>query len=352
MEFGFWKNLKKPFFTIAPMADVTDAAFRRMIATYGKPDVMWTEFVSAEGLMRGGKEALLVDLSFTDAERPIVAQLFGANTETMRGAAKLCASLGFDGIDINMGCPDKAIEKQGAGAAMIKTPDRAREIIRAVKQGIEDAGKSIPVSVKTRIGYATNEIATWIHVLLNEDIAALTIHARTRKELSKVPARWEHIKEVVALRDALGKETLIIGNGDIESIHDGIQKAHETGADGVMVGRALFGNPWFFTFKAHKQVSLITMLRKVGARLLQYFGKKNRYWLLNSPQVSKEQRLRALLEHCELFESLLGERKSFAVMRKHFKAYVHGWPGAKELRMKLMQAEHATEVKEILLTWK
>ena len=178
---NFWKQLPKPFFCLAPMADVTDPAFRRVIAKYGKPDVTWTEFVSADGLCHpSGRESLMKDLQYTDAERPIVAQLFSSQPENMRAAAKLCAELGFDGIDINMGCPDRTIEKQGCGSAMIKTPDKAVEIIRAAKRGIADAGKDIPLSVKTRVGYNTEIIDEWIPVLLGEKIAALTVHEPER----------------------------------------------------------------------------------------------------------------------------------------------------------------------------
>ena len=184
---NFWESLSKPFFALAPMADVTDAAFRRIIAKYGKPDVTWTEFVSADGLCHPkGREKLLKDLEYSEAERPIVAQLFSSNPENMRAACKLCAELGFDGIYINMGCPDKTIEKQGCGSAMIKTPDIAIQVINAAKQGIADAGKDIPLSVKTRVGYSRDEIDMWVKLLLEQNLAALTIHARTRKDLSQV----------------------------------------------------------------------------------------------------------------------------------------------------------------------
>ncbi len=377
-------SIQGPFFVLAPMADVTDAAFRRVIAKYGKPDVMWTEFVSADGLMLGGKEHLMRDLLYTEAERPIVAQLFGANPETMRGAAKLCAELGFDGIDINMGCPDRSIEKQGAGAATIKTPDVAVTIIRAARQGIADAvaeaeiqGKilrNIPLSVKTRIGYYKNEIETWIPVLLNEHLAAITIHCRTRKEMSKVPARWEHIQEVTALRDKISPDTLIIGNGDVRDIEHGRELAKKYGADGVMIGRSIFGNPWLFAQllrgsenqseqdekKLKKNSKLFsnkffrTFSEKYAQFLQNFFGVKNRYWLRNSvaQEISKEEKLRVLIEHCELFEELLSGNqpggKSFAIMKKHFKAYIHGWPGAKELRMELMEATCAANVEKII----
>ncbi len=316
---NFWKELKKPFFVLAPMADVTDASFRRIIAKYsrhgeegGGPDVFWTEFVAADGLMSRGVEALKYDLMYTEGERPIVAQLFGSNPEKMEGAARLCAELGFDGIDINMGCPDKSIEKQGAGACMIKHPEVAREIIRAAKRG----APNLPISVKTRIGYNTNEIDTWIPQLLAEDIAALTIHARTRKEMSKVPARWEHVKEVVEIRNKLGKDTLILGNGDVLDIADAKKKVAETGCDGVMLGRAIFGNPWLFD--------------------------------QNKGEVSTEEKLRVLVEHTQLYEELLGQIKSFSIMKKHYKAYVNGFPEAKELREKLMLCENAAEVESIV----
>lgn len=308
---NFWKGLKKPFFVLAPMADVTDAAFRRIIAVRGKPDVTWTEFVSADGLCSPGREALLHDLEYTEAERPIVAQLFSSNPDKMREAAALCQKLGFDGIDINMGCPDRSIEKQGCGAAMIKNPKRAREIIRAAKEG----APHLPISVKTRIGYAKNEIATWIPEILAENVAALTIHCRTRKEMSLVPARWEHVREVTALRDKIAPDTLIIGNGDAKDLADARAKAAEFGADGVMLGRAIFGNPWLFS-GLHGAQTVPTLAEK----------------------------LETMVEHTALFEKLLGNVKSFAVMKKHYKAYVNGFDGAKEFRTELMEANDAAEV--------
>lgn len=319
MKGNFWKKVskKKPFFVLAPMADVTDAAFRRIIAKYGKPDVTWTEFVSADGLCnKEGRAHLLIDLSFTKSERPIVAQLFTAHPEKMFEAAKLVAELGFDGLDINMGCPDKSIEKQGAGAALIKTPHIAVEVIRAAKAGIEATGSNIPVSVKTRIGWSKPEIEIWVPTLLKENIAALTIHARTRKELSLVPARWEFVKRVVEIRDEMNVDTLIIGNGDVASLADGKKRAEESGANGVMIGRGIFGNPWRFNSR-----------------------KKN---------VTLKEKLKVLMEHIKLFDKLLGKRKNFAVMKKHFKAYVNGFDGAKELRVKLMEADNAKAVVRVI----
>lgn len=330
---NFWQDLKKqkicnagaggqvePIMVLAPMADVTDAAFRRIIVKYGKPDALWTEFVSADGLIRAtpeGKRKLLRDLLFDDSERPIVAQLFSKNPEYMYNAAKLIREMGFDGLDINMGCPDRSIEKQGAGAALMKNPRLAREVLRAAMEGVADGvaeGEAIPVSVKTRIGYNKNELEKWLPELLAEKPAVITVHARTRKEMSDVPARWEHVKRAVEIRDELKSETLIFGNGDVRDLTDARAKAAATGADGVMFGRAIFGNPWLFSDSA----------------------------------VSTEQKLKVMVEHTEFFEKLLGDVKNFSVMKKHFKAYAAGFDGAVELRGRLMETNTAEEVKKII----
>ncbi len=315
MQSGFWGKLKKPIMVLAPMADVTDAAFRRVIAKYGKPDVMYTEFVSADGLVMAdeeGKAKLKKDLLFSDSERPIVAQFFSGKPEMMEKAARLAEELGFDGIDINMGCPAGPIERQGAGAALMKNPKRAREIIAAAKKG---AGK-LPVSVKTRIGWNKVEIETWLPEILAEEPAALIVHARTRKEMSKVPAHWDMVKRAVEIRDGLKSKTLVLGNGDVKDLEDARIKMKETGADGAMLGRAIFGNPWLFAGRKLNDVPL-------------------------------PERFEVMCEHTALFEELLGGTKNFALMKKHYKAYVEGFPGAKELRVKLMEAKDAKEIKEI-----
>lgn len=307
---NFWTKLNKPIFVLAPMADVTDSAFRSIIAKYGKPHVMWTEFVSADGLVSAGREILKMDLRFSEAERPIVAQLFSSNPEKMEQAARLVQDLGFDGVDINMGCPDRSIEKQGAGASLIKNPSLAKEIIRGAKRG----APNIPISVKTRVGYNKNEIDTWIPTLLEEEPAVLTLHARTRKEMSKVPAHWDDVKRVVEIRDRIGSPTLIFGNGDVKNLEEARRKVEETGCDGVMIGRGIFGNPWLFAEYEPKQ----------------------------------DEKLKVMVEHTKLFEKEMTGVKSFALMKKHYKAYVNNFDGAKELREELMNAINANEVEEIV----
>lgn len=317
---GFWKQLERPIIALAPMANVTDAAFRRVIAKRGKPDVMWTEFVSCDGLVSEGRESLLTDLWFTDAERPIVAQFFGSNPESFYTCALLAQELGFDGIDINMGCPDKSVEKQGAGAALIRNPEHAKAILRATQRG---AGK-LPVSVKTRIGYSKDTLEEWLKHLLDAEPAAITVHARTRKEMSLVPARWEAVARASALvrsLDTTSDRTLILGNGDVKDLEDAYEKARTYEVDGVMIGRGIFGNPWLFS----KDPADTT--------------------------ISVEKRLAALVEHTYLFEQLFAGRKHFDIMKKHYKAYVSGFDGAKELRVSLMELHSALEVERCVGRW-
>jgi len=312
---NFWEKLNKPIMALAPMANVTDAAFRQVIAKYGKPDVMFTEFTSCDGLCSAGRDRLLVDLKFTPAEHPMVAQFFSSKPANFYECAKLAVELGFDGIDINMGCPDRAVEKQSAGAALIKNPDLAQKIIAETKRGAGD----LPVSVKTRLGYNKNILEEWLPKLLETDLAAITIHARTRKEMSLVDAHWDQVKRAVEIRDDMGKDTLILGNGDIRDIGEAEIKVRETGCDGVMIGRGIFGNPFLFSrARDYKTVTL-------------------------------EEKLAVMLEHTHLFEKLFTGLKSFDVMKKHYKAYVAGFDGAKELRVLLMEAKTAEQIQEIIL---
>ncbi len=329
---GFWATLPKPFFVLAPLANVTDMAFRALIAKYGKPDVLWTEFVSADGLTLAtpeGKEKLLRDLKFSEAERPIVAQLFTSKPEMMEKAAALAQELGFDGVDINMGCPDKSIEKQGAGAKLIQAPDLAVELIQAAKRG----APNLPVSVKTRLGYTRDVLEEWLPKILSAEPAAVTIHARTRKEMSAVPARWERVKRAVEIRNELGSKTLILGNGDLKDLEDARQKVAETGADGAMLGRAIFGNPWLF-----QNLREPTQKNPSSGAPLTAKGFS----------ASVVTRLRVAVEHSKMFENMLGDIKNFALMKKHFKAYVEGFTGAKELRMQLMETTNAQQIEEII----
>lgn len=313
----FWQNLRKPFVVMAPMADVTDVAFRALVAKQGAPDVFWTEFVSADGLyhtreiqkMKDEENPLMRDLLIGEGQRPIVAQIFSSKPEMIAYATKLVAAKGFDGVDINMGCPDRAIERQGCGSAMIKTPEVACAIIRAAK-----AASDLPVSVKTRVGYNKESLDEWLPVLLEETPAAITLHLRTRKQMSLVPADWELMKKAVEIRDRINPDVLLIGNGDIQNLDEARAKIAESGCDGAMIGRGMFGNPWVFAGTSRSNL---------------------------------EEKLTALIELAHTFEKITPP-KSFAILKKHIKAFVTGFDGAAHLRAQLMELESATELEAII----
>jgi nifR3 family TIM-barrel protein len=313
---GFWDRLPRPFFVLAPLANITDYSFRQFITRYTKPDVLWTEFVAADGLCHPkGREALIRDLRFDDNERPIVAQLFTGHPENMFEAAKLVKELGFDGIDINMGCPDRNVMKQGAGAACMKDPELAQQVIRAAIEGVRaDGAEPIPVSVKTRLGFNHDELETWLPKILETKPAAVTLHLRTKKEMSLVPAHWERMARAVEI--AKGSGALIIGNGDVKTVAEGREKCAETGCDGIMLGRGVFGNPWLFDET------------KTG--------------------VTVRERLEAIIVLTEIFAATWGETKSFELLKKHFQAYIVGFPGARDLRSELMLTHDGAAVKSVI----
>ena len=315
MKENFWHKLPKPIIALAPLSGVTDCAFRELIATIGKPDILYTEFTSCDGLCSRGKEKLLPDLKFTEKQRPIIAQIFGSKPENFYKTALLCQELGFDGIDINTGCPDKNVEKQGAGASLIKNHSLMKEIISATKEG---AGQ-LPISIKTRTGYDKDDLDEWLPVLIESKVVSVTIHCRTRREMSKVPADWSKIRKAVKIAE--GSNCLILGNGDVKNLEHGIQLCKETGADGVMFGRAIFGNPWLF----HKGEI-----------------KKN---------LSLKVILETLLEHCFLFDEFFQGKKNFSILKKHFVSYVTNFPQASKLRNALVHTECIEDVKKIIKTF-
>jgi len=305
---NFWKKLNKPFVCLAPMADITDVAFREILAKYGKPDVMWTEFVSCDGLCSVGKNNILPDLKYFNKERPIVVQIFGSKPDNMTKTARLIKKMGFDGIDINMGCPDRSIEKQGAGAALMKNPALAKELILAVKKGAD----GLPVSVKTRLGYNHIDTKHWVENLLSAQPAVITLHLRTRKEMSKAEPHWDEIK--IAVQLAKKTNTLIIANGDIKSIAQAKAMAEKYSLAGTMIGRAAIGNPWVFN--------------------------------QNNFDIDLPKKIKVMLEHAKLFEKYNKNKKKFLIMRKHMNAYLKGMDNMKPLRMELMKTTNFKEAKQ------
>lgn len=311
---NFWLDLPKPFSALAPMEAVTDIVFRKTVAQAARPDIFFTEFVNVTSFCNPkGRHSTRGRLEFDETEQPIVAQIWGNKPDEFAQISTSLVSAGFAGIDINMGCPDKAVVKQGSGSALIQTPDLACQIIASAKTG------GLPVSVKTRIGnIKPDEWHDWIKLLLQQDIVNLTIHLRTRKEASKVPAHYELIPEIVRLRNEVAPNTLITINGDIASYHDGIELANKYGFEGFMIGRGIFANPFAFEKnpKTHPKEELINLLK------LQ-LDLHDKY---NIDQTTRK----------------------FDPLKRYFKIYIRDFPGASELREKLMHTKNTNEARALI----
>ena len=296
------------------MDDVTDTVFRQVILKTCQPDIFYTEFTNCEGLFSAGSEKIMQRLKFAKEEKPIVAQLWGINPDNFEKAARFCKKLGFDGIDINMGCPDKKAVKKGACAALIQNHNLAQKIIKAVKKGVPN----LPISVKTRIGLDKIITEEWIGFLLKQNLYAITVHGRTARELSKVPCHWDEIAKSVKIRNKMGSKTLIFGNGDVEDKIQGLKFCKKYGVDGVMIGRGIFKNLWAFSDKEHK--------------------------------ATLQEMLELLLFHARLFNKTWLGTKNFNILKKFFKCYTLGYRNASKLRKKLMETSSVKEVEKIIST--
>lgn len=299
-------NLKKPFFVLAPMDDVTDTVFRQVIADCAKPDLFFTEFVNVDGLQSKGRPRLIHKVALTQKEKPVVAQIWGKVPANYEKTAAELVAMGFDGIDINMGCPDKTIVKNGCCSALINDRDLAVAIIAAVKKGVNGR---VPVSVKIRTGW--NEVDfSWPELILKQGIDMLSVHGRTTKEMSKVPARWEDIAAIAEIRDRVAPTTLIVGNGDVESREHGEMLAKKYKLDGIMIGRAIFTDPYIFSKKSP--------------------------WV----ETSEKDRLKLFKKHIELFQETYQNReRNWQGLKRMAKVYVHGIENASLFRDQLMRSE-------------
>lgn len=309
---SFWDELPQPFFALAPMEAVTDVVFRHVIAKAGAPDVWFSEFTNATGWVHAGQKAIGGRLIRTDDENPILAQIWGGESGDMEQLAIRCRELGFHGIDINMGCPAKSAIKSG-GAALIRHPELAAASIAATKTA------GLPVSVKTRLGYSqVDEWRDWLGHLLRQGVVNLTIHLRTKKEMSKVPAHHELISGIISLRDEIAPQTLLTINGDIADRAHGLQLVHQfPGINGIMIGRGVFHDPFCFNQQ-------------------------------NGP-VRQQSLLELLSYHLDLFDHWQPEiGRPFETLKRFFKIYVRDFDGAKEMRDQMMQAKNTDEVRRLL----
>jgi tRNA-dihydrouridine synthase len=296
------------------MDDVTDLVFREIISRIAKPDVLFTEFTSADALCSKGHKKVGHRLEYTEKQRPIVAQIWGADPENFKQAATYVQESGFDGIDINMGCPDRSIMQKGCCAALINKKELVEKLIKAVREG----APNLPLSVKTRLD-ATEELTKeWISFLLSQDINALILHSRTAAELSKVPARWEELGKAVELRNKINPNVTIIGNGDVQSYQEIMEKHKTYDVDGVMVGRGIFYNPWLF--------------------------EKNESAKTHTPKEYMD----LLIQHTKLFNDTWGDAKNFETMKKFFKIYIKDFDGANKFRQQLMEVKSYKEFCNII----
>lgn len=312
---NFLATLSRPFFVLAPMDDVTDTVFRQIVAACAPPDVYFTEFVNVDGLQSPGRDRLLPKLAFTASDQPLIAQIWGKNPDNYYITAQELVQMGFAGIDINMGCPDKTIVKNGCCSALINNRQLAHEIIVATQEG---AAGQVPVSVKTRLGFNAVDLS-WPEYLLEHKLNMLTIHGRTRKQMSAVPADWDMIGRIRALRDRIAPPTLIVGNGDVQTRTQGLELATQHGLDGIMVGRGIFRDPFLFA--------------------------KSSLWAAHT----KEQRVALYRKHVELFaKAWPNNERRVATLNKFCKVYISDFDGAKELREQLMAAKSTSELLDLL----
>ena len=313
MKENFWSELPRPFFILAPMEDVTDIVFRHVVSEAARPDVFFTEFTNTESYCHPeGIHSVRGRLTFSEDEQPMVAHIWGDKPEQFREMSIGLAKMGFKGIDLNMGCPVANVAKKGKGSGLILRPERAAEIIQATKEG------GLPVSVKTRLGYyEIDEWKDWLKHVFEQDIANLSIHLRTRREMSKVDAHWELIEAIKTMRDEIAPHTLLTINGDIPDRQKGLELANKYGVDGVMIGRGIFHNPFAFEKEPREHTS---------EELLDLF------------------RL-----HLSLYEKYSNEEtQQFKALRRFFKIYIRGIKGASQLRHKLMSTETIDEARELL----
>lgn len=308
---NIWSESPKPLFILAPMEAVTDVVFRQVVAHAAPPDLYFTEFTNATGWVNAGERAVAGRLDKNDSEKPIIAHIWGSVPGDIEKLAKHCAKLGYDGIDINTGCPDKSAIKSGGGAALIKNPPLMAEIIAAAKKS------GLPVSVKARLGYSrVDEYKEWLGFLLQQDLSALTIHLRTKSEMSKVPAHFELLPSIIALRDEISPHTMIIANGDINDRQHGQEIIDKYGVDGVMIGRGVFHNPFGFEKEPRAH--------------------------------SKDELLQLLHLHLDLYEQRGEKKRKYETLKRFYKIYIRDFDGASELRHQLMQTKDVSEVRTIL----
>ena len=365
MTTSLWKTLPQPIIGLAPMDGVTDSAFRYIVATYGKPDIVFTEFTNVHDICSGRLKAL-DSLRYSSVERPVIAQIYGKDPDLFYQAAHVVCELGFDGLDINMGCPSKNVASSGSGAGLIRTPNLALELIDKARKGIQDwaAGQtlidiglkptvletiahlksehpnlsehqertSIPLSVKTRLGFDSNIIDEWSDCLIQGQPEVISLHGRTLSQMYRGQSDWDAIAQAATRIQKHG--ILALGNGDIKSLADAHQRIQESGVNGVLIGRGALGNPWIFQ-----------EIQKVRQGLATKSPLE-----LQTPEPSLDEKFQAMINHAKCFEAIHGSER-FVRMRKHLGWYCSSFPHAAALRAQMVRTNSTQDVTNILQTY-
>lgn len=365
MTLSFWKTLAQPIIGLAPMDGVTDSAFRYIVATYGKPDIVFTEFTNVHDIC-AGRLKVLDSLRYADVERPVIAQIYGKDPALFYQAAHVVCELGFDGLDINMGCPSKNVASSGSGAGLIRTPNLALELMEKARKGIQDWADgqtlaeiglkpcareaiaqlkaehpnlteyqervSIPLSVKTRLGFDCNIINEWSDCLIQGRPEVISMHGRTLSQMYKGQSDWEAIAQAATRIQQHG--ILAIGNGDIKNLTDAHQRIYDSGVNGVLIGRGALGNPWIF-----QEIEQVRQALSTGSRL---------QWKTSEPNL--DEKFQAMIKHAECFEAIHGTER-FVRMRKHLGWYCSSFPHAAAMRSQMVRTNGTQDVKNIIDTY-
>lgn len=357
-----WRTLPQPIIGLAPMDGVTDSAFRHMVAIHGKPDVVFTEFTNVHDICSGRLKAL-DSLRYSIAERPVIAQIYGKDPALFYQAAHVVCELGFDGLDINMGCPSKNVASSGSGAGLIRTPNLALELMDRARKGIQDwadgqsllelglkasalqaiaqlkaehpeltQGKKrspIPLSVKTRLGYDSNIIDEWSDCLIQGRPEVIAIHGRTLAQMYRGQSDWEAI--ALAAQRIRKHGIGVLGNGDIQTLQEAKTRIQESGVNGVLIGRGALGNPWIF-----QGISQVRNALSTGSPLK-----------LMALEPSLDEKFQAMISHARYFEAIHGHER-FVRMRKHLGWYCSSFPHAAAMRAQMVRTNGSQDVIDIL----
>lgn len=359
-----WAQLNYPVILCPPMDGITDSAFRELIADMGGSSALYCEFINVKGLIFQNPKTLF-ELKYTEKQRPIIAQLFGNNPEDFYEASKMVVKMGFDSIDVNMGCPAHKVASKGGGCALMGNTENAAEIVRQTIKGANEAAKElnlgheIEVTCKMRLGISDTD--TVMHhglSMIEAGAKCIAIHGRTLKQMYTGEAKWEPIKDFIKIKnERYGNSIKVFGSGDVKSLWEAFIRILNIGVDGVMIGRGSFGNPWVF------EKSRVDMMKKYILEIESFYNKKSgnitideiekypNYLEIKNNLENKEHTFEETSEMAIRHAKLMFQEKGdsgIIQMRKHLAWYFHSFDGAKDLRSKLVRVTSVDEIEGII----